>query len=155
MHLYCLPLETGMVVAGEYSERPRGVATAKEMFTTLLAKSSRFSLSSRCKRKLNGLKMPVHYITSGLSSLTHCTCDTRNWLLSHAHTQTRITLTHFCSCLEPGYGQQFYKYQRPSNQIPCVLGHYLLYNGSSTTRCGPTSVTVQALLIPLAPKCVW
>ena len=45
-----LPLGTLVVVAGEYSERPRGVATVKETFTTLLAKLSRFSLSSRCKR---------------------------------------------------------------------------------------------------------
>jgi len=52
-------------------------------------------------------------VLTGLSSLTHCACDTRNWVLSHTHTQTRITLTHFCSCLEPGYGQQVYKYQRP------------------------------------------
>ena len=47
-----------MVVAGEYSERPRVVATAKETFTTLFAKLSRFSLSSRCKRKLDGQKTP-------------------------------------------------------------------------------------------------
>ena len=57
-----LPPETLMVVAGEYSERPRVVATAKETFTTLFAKLSRFSLSSRCKRKLDGQKTPVHYI---------------------------------------------------------------------------------------------
>ena len=30
-----------------------------------------------------------HKGITGLSSLTHCACDTRNWLLSHAHTQTR------------------------------------------------------------------
>ena len=32
------------------------------------------------------------------------------------HTLTRkpglLSRVHFCSCLEPGYGQQFYKYQR-------------------------------------------
>ena len=36
-----------------------------------------------------------------LSSLMHCVCDTHNWLLSHAHTQNRIILTHFCPC--PGF----------------------------------------------------
>ena len=32
-------------------------------------------------------------------------------------------------------------------KIARVLGHYLLYNHSLTARCGPTSVTVHALLI--------
>ena len=32
-------------------------------------------------------------------------------------------------------------------KMPRVLGYYLLYNGSSTARCGPTSVMVHALLI--------
>ena len=30
-------------------------------------------------------------------------------------------------------------------KMPCVLGHYLLYNSSSTARCGPTSVMVHAV----------
>ena len=40
-------------------------------------------------------------------------------------------------------------------KMPRALGHYLLYNSSSTGRWGPTSVTVHALLISRAPDRVW
>ena len=89
----------------------------------------------------------------GLSSLTNCACDTRNWLLSNAHTQTRIILTHFCSCLD--LASSFTSVKDRRIKMPRVLGHYLLYNSSSTARCGPTSVTVHVLLVPCAPNCVW
>ena len=39
-------------------------------------------------------------------------------------------------------------------KMPRVLGHYLLYKSSSTARCGPTSVTVHALLVSCSPNCV-
>ena len=59
---------------------------------------------------LRNLSSSANNREAGLSSLVHCACDTRNWVLSHTYTQTRIILTHFCSWLETGYGQQFYKY---------------------------------------------
>ena len=39
-------------------------------------------------------------------------------------------------------------------KMPGVLGHYLLYNRSLTASCGPTSVTVHALLVSRATNCV-
>ena len=32
----------------------------------------------------------------------------------------------------------------------CIIGHYLLCNSSSIARCGPTTVTVHALLVSRA-----
>ena len=78
-----------MVVAGEYSERPRVVATAKETFTTLFAKLSRFSLSSRCKRKLDGQKTPC----SALYNTSRClVCN--EYLLLHTR---RLSDMYFIS----------------------------------------------------------
>ena len=68
----------------------------------------------------------------------------------------RISLKHFCSCLEPGYDMaRIFPSSRDRRvKMPRILGHYLLYNNSSTARCGPASVTVHTLLVSRARNCI-
>ena len=83
-------------------------------------------------------------IVSGMSSLTHCTCDTRNRFLSHAHMQN--IFAHACN---RDTANSFTSIKDRRIKMPRVLGHYLLYNSY-----GPTSVTVHALLVSRVPNCV-
>ena len=117
-------LETGNQTGKE--EEGGGGGVGEMLLTVMFISPKEFLVIQHlshavCERKINCITCTIyvcltrhyeHFTWAGLSSLTHCACDTRNRLLSHAHMQTRIILMHFCSCLEPGYGQQFYKYQR-------------------------------------------
>ena len=106
-----------------------------------------------CSARLTKLAALLHSAIAGLSSLTHCAWHTQ---LAPFTRKAGLLSRIFVHAWKRDMANSFISIRDRRIKIPRVLGHYLLYNGSSTARCRPTSVKVHALLIILsrAPNCV-
>ena len=89
--------------------------------------------------------------SSGLASITHCTCDMRIWLISHTHVKQDF-FHAFCPFLGPEYGQYFYNYRYKTKTVACV-SPYLLHN-NSFPLIGDPLLYRYTLLASFVPNCV-